>query len=87
MKVIEHLEKATEPLLSFEIIPPKRGGDIKQLMQVLDDIIYYKPPFIDITSHAAEVMYEEEPDGGYKMKVKRKRPGNTRHLRFDTKQI
>ena len=75
MKVIEHIEKATETLLSFEIIPPKRGGDIKQLMQILDDIIYYKPPFIDITSHAAEVMYEEEPDGDFKMKVKRKRPG------------
>ncbi|MBU2494595.1 MAG: methylenetetrahydrofolate reductase [Bacteroidetes bacterium] len=75
MKVIEHLDKATETLLSFEIIPPKRGGDIKQLMQILDDIVYYKPPFIDITSHAAEVMYEEEPNGGFKMKVKRKRPG------------
>jgi methylenetetrahydrofolate reductase (NADPH) len=75
MKVIEHLEKATEPLISFEIIPPKRGGNIQTLMNVLDAIIKYKPPFIDITSHAAEVIYEETPDGGFKMKVKRKRPG------------
>ncbi len=75
MKVIEHLEKAASTLISFEIIPPKRGGDIRQLMAVLDDIIKYEPPFIDITSHAAEVMYEETPDGGYKMKIKRKRPG------------
>jgi len=29
MKVIDHLEKAKEPLISFELIPPKRGGDIK----------------------------------------------------------
>lgn len=75
MKVIEHLEKATSPIISFEIIPPKRGGDIKALMEVLDSIINYNPPFIDITSHAAEVIYEETPDGGFKMKVKRKRPG------------
>ncbi len=75
MKVIEHLDKAINPVISFEIIPPKRGGDIKQLMSVLDEIIKYKPPFIDITSHAAEVIYEETPDGDYKMKVKRKRPG------------
>ena len=75
MKVIEHLEKANSTLISFEIIPPKRGGDIKQLMQVLDDIMKYNPPFIDITSHAAEVIYDEEPGGGFKMKVKRKRPG------------
>ncbi len=75
MKVIEHLNKSTETLISFEIIPPKRGGDIKQLMAVLENIVKYKPPFIDITSHAAEVIYEEKPGGSYEMKVKRKRPG------------
>jgi len=75
MKVIEHLAKAKNTLISFEIIPPKRGGDIKALMNVLDEIVKYNPPFIDITSHAAEVIYEETPDGGYQMKIKRKRPG------------
>ena len=75
MKVIEHLQKGNDTLISFEIIPPKRGGDIKQLMTVLDDIVKYNPPFIDITSHAAEVMYEETQNGGIQVKVKRKRPG------------
>ncbi len=75
MKVIEHLAKATEPLISFEIIPPRRGGDIKQLMAVLEDIVNFHPPFIDITSHSAEVIYEEVPNGGFQMKIKRKRPG------------
>jgi methylenetetrahydrofolate reductase (NADPH) len=74
MKVIEHLEKATEPLISFELIPPKRGGDIKDVLTVLDDIIKYRPPFIDITSHSAEVIYDETPEG-IKKKIKRKRPG------------
>jgi methylenetetrahydrofolate reductase (NADPH) len=74
MKVIEHLEKATEPLISFELIPPKRGGDIKSLLAVLEDLIKYRPPFIDITSHSAEVIYEETPLG-IKKKIKRKRPG------------
>ena len=63
MKVIEHLSKAKEPLISFEIIPPKRGGDIYGILSVLDDIMKYKPPFIDITSHSAEVVYEETPHG------------------------
>ena len=75
MKVIEHLEKAKSTLISFEIIPPKRGGNIKQLLQVLEDIVKYNPPFIDITSHAAEVVYEETAAGGMQMKIKRKRPG------------
>ncbi len=74
MKVIEHLEKARNPLISFELIPPKRGGDIKGLLSVLDDITKYNPPFIDITSHAAEVIYEETATGIQK-KIKRKRPG------------
>ena len=74
MKVIEHLELAKEPLISFELIPPKRGGDIKSVLAVLDEIIKYNPPFIDITSHSAEVIYEETPDGIRKI-VKRKRPG------------
>lgn len=73
-KVIEHLRKEKEPLISFELIPPKRGGDIKSLLQVLEDIIKYKPPFIDITSHSAEEVYEETPKGIQK-KIKRKRPG------------
>jgi methylenetetrahydrofolate reductase (NADPH) len=61
MKVIEHLDKAKQPLISFELIPPKRGGDIKSLLAV-------------ITSHAAEVIYDETEEG-IKKRVKRKRPG------------
>lgn len=74
MKVIEHLANATEPLISFEIIPPKRGGDIMSLLSIIEDIARYHPPFIDITSHSAEVHYEETTTG-IKKKIKRKRPG------------
>jgi methylenetetrahydrofolate reductase (NADPH) len=63
MKVIEHLAKADRPLISFEIIPPMRGGDVKGLLALIDDLVKYRPPFIDITSHAAEVMYDETPQG------------------------
>ncbi len=75
MKVIEHLEKANDTIISFEIIPPKRGGDLNQLLSVLDVLTKYNPPFIDITSHAAEVIYEETNSGDFRVKVKRKRPG------------
>ncbi|MEX0684851.1 MAG: methylenetetrahydrofolate reductase [Balneolales bacterium] len=75
MKVIEHYQKATEPLISFEIIPPKRGGAISKVFNTLDELIRFKPPFIDVTSHAAEAYYEELPDATIKRHVKRKRPG------------
>jgi len=74
MKVIEKIEKSKDTLISFEIIPPLRGGDIKMLFGIIDDIIQYNPPFIDVTSHSAEVHYEETTEG-IRKKVKRKRPG------------
>ena len=75
MKVIEHYAKAKEPLISFEIIPPKRGGSVNKVFDSLDEVMKFKPPFIDITSHAAEAYFEELPDGTLKRHVKRKRPG------------
>lgn len=74
MKVTEHLDKASQPLISYEIIPPLRGGNVHELLKLIEDLAQHKPPFIDITSHAAEVIYEETPQG-IERRVKRKRPG------------
>jgi methylenetetrahydrofolate reductase (NADPH) len=74
MKVTEHLARAKHPLISFEIIPPLRGGDLRGLLSLIDDLMRFKPPFIDITSHAAEIIYEETSEG-FQRRVKRKRPG------------
>lgn len=76
MKVIEHYEKATEPLISFEIIPPKRGGAVSRVFESLDRVVEkVKPPFIDVTYHAAEAHVEEQKDGTLKRIIRRKRPG------------
>lgn len=74
MKVIEHLDRASEPLISFEIVPLRRGGKLKNLLSVLDDLMEFRPRFIDVTSHASDAVYDETPVG-IKRKVKRKRPG------------
>lgn len=75
MKVIEHYNKAKDPLISFEIIPPKRGGSVASVFETLDGLKKYHPPFIDVTSHSAEAYYEELPDGTIKKRTRRKRPG------------
>lgn len=75
MKVIEHYSEADEPLISFEIIPPKRGQSVKQVFDSLDQVMKYNPPFIDVTYHAAESHYEELSDGTIRRHIKRKRPG------------
>lgn len=75
MKVTEHYSRAKEPLISFEIIPPKRGGSVREVFDTLDQVMKYDPPFIDVTYHAAESYYEELADGTLKRHIKRKRPG------------
>ncbi len=74
MKVTEHLNNAKDPLISFEIIPLQRGGDINLLFNIVDVLMKFNPPFIDVTSHSSEVHFEETPNG-IRKKVKRKRPG------------
>jgi methylenetetrahydrofolate reductase (NADPH) len=74
LKVIEHLEGASKPLISFEIVPLKRGGKLKNLLGVLDELKAFNPSFIDVTSHASDATYEETPQG-IRRKVNRKRPG------------
>ncbi len=75
MRVVDHLNSIKNPSVSVEIIPPKRGGSLQKLHGAIESILPFNPPFIDVTSHAAEVVWEEMKDGSFKKKVKRKSPG------------
>ena len=75
MKVTEHYEHADHPLFSYEIIPPTRGSSVADVLELVESLAPYDPPFIDVTSHGAEVQYDEQPDGTVRKRVKRKRPG------------
>ncbi|MFK7925708.1 MAG: methylenetetrahydrofolate reductase [Bacteroidia bacterium] len=75
MRVIDHLSSTKNPTVSVEIIPPRRGRNIQKIYDAIESIIPLKPPFIDVTSHAAEAIWEEQRDGTFKKKVKRKSPG------------
>ncbi len=73
MHVTEHL-KAAKEAISFEIIPPLRGGNLKTLLQVVEELRPYQPPFIDVTSHAAEPHIKDSAKGQRQV-IARKRPG------------
>ncbi|MGH2636390.1 MAG: methylenetetrahydrofolate reductase [Actinomycetota bacterium] len=75
MKVVEHLANATKPLVSVEIIPPRRGGDVRRIYEAVGSIMPFDPPFIDITSHAGEAVWDELPNGTWRRRVTRKAPG------------
>jgi methylenetetrahydrofolate reductase (NADPH) len=75
MYVIEHLERATGPIYSYEIIPPLRGRSARDILDIVDQLVPFNPPFIDVTSHSAEAYYEELDTGSIRRHVRRKRPG------------
>ena len=75
MKVIDFLEQAVKPLISFEIIPPDRGRSADEIYRIVEELMVFNPPFIDVTSHAADARYVEQTDGSFIRKITRKRPG------------
>ena len=75
MKVIELLRNDGKPNVSYEIVPPKRGGSVSEILEIIDQLMEYEPPFVDVTSHSAQIYYEEQQDGSWRRHIKRKRPG------------
>tara|TARA_R110001592_G_scaffold155956_1_gene386077 strand:+ start:13428 stop:14381 length:954 start_codon:yes stop_codon:yes gene_type:complete len=75
MKVIEHLNQAKKPLISFEILPPLKGKSIQSIYDSIDPLIEFNPSFINVTYHREEFVYKKR-EKGYLEKISiKKRPG------------
>jgi methylenetetrahydrofolate reductase (NADPH) len=75
MKVTQHLAETTEPIISFEILPPTKGKSIESIYNILDPLMEFKPAFVNVTYHRAEQVYKKRPDSGFERVEIRKRPG------------
>lgn len=76
MKVTSYFEKAKgNTLISFEVLPPLKGGSMEAIFNALDPLMEFKPPFIDVTYHREEYIYVKKPSGYYEKTAIRKRPG------------
>lgn len=76
MKVTEHIEQAKgETLMSFEVLPPLKGGRMQDIFDMLDPLMEFKPPFIDVTYHREEFVFNMRESGYYEKLAIRKRPG------------
>ncbi len=76
MKVTDYFEAAKDKtLISFEVLPPLKGGSMKAIFDTLDPLMEFKPPFVDVTYHREEFIYRKRPSGYYEKTSIRKRPG------------
>ena len=76
MKVTDILaEKKDKTLVSFEILPPLKGKSIDSITKVLDPLMEFQPPFIDVTYHREEFEYKQTKEGYFEKIAVRKRPG------------
>ncbi|QSE96708.1 methylenetetrahydrofolate reductase [NAD(P)H] [Fulvivirga lutea] len=75
MKITEQIANSDKTLFSFEILPPLKGDNIKNLFSHIDPLMEFKPPFIDVTYHREEYVYKKRENGLLERKSTRKRPG------------
>jgi methylenetetrahydrofolate reductase (NADPH) len=76
VKVTEHLAKANgNTLFSIEVLPPQKGKTIDDLLKVIEPLMEFKPPYIDVTYHREEIIYKKRADGLIEEVPLRKRPG------------
>ncbi len=76
MKVIDIINNnKEETLFSFEVLPPKKGEDIKHLYNCISPLMDFDPAFIDVTYHREEYVEKTMPNGDIKLVTTRKRPG------------
>ncbi|MGM0945581.1 MAG: methylenetetrahydrofolate reductase [NAD(P)H] [Bacteroidota bacterium] len=75
MKITEHLKNAKSTLFSFEILPPLKGQSLKELLEGIEPLMEFKPPFVDVTYHREEFIYKKHPNGLLEKVSTKKRPG------------
>jgi len=76
VKITDYFEKAgQQTLVSFEVLPPLKGGSMGDIFTTLDPLMEFKPPFIDVTYHREEFVYNKRASGYYEKTSIRKRPG------------
>ena len=75
MQVIEHLAKAKDTLVSFEVLPPLKGKTIAYIYEHLDPLMEFKPSWINVTYHRSETIIRTNAAGVEEKVDVRKRPG------------
>lgn len=75
MRVIDLITSHSEPMFSFELLPPIKGTGIEKLYQDIDTLRPFNPQYINITTHRSEYVYIPTGNEQFERRRIRRRPG------------
>jgi len=75
MKIIDHINHSKSTLFSFEVLPPLKGQSLNEMLEGIEPLVEFKPPFVDVTYHREEFIYKKHPGGLLERISTKKRPG------------
>ncbi|MDP4268424.1 MAG: methylenetetrahydrofolate reductase [NAD(P)H] [Bacteroidota bacterium] len=75
MQFCEYIKKHDNPFVTFEILPPLKGQSINLLFDILEQLMEFNPPFVNVTYHRSEYVYKKRENGFLEKVSVRKRPG------------
>jgi methylenetetrahydrofolate reductase (NADPH) len=75
MKVIDIIKQSDKTIFSFELLPPLKGQNADKLYKTIEELIEFKPKYINLTAHRDEVEYRALTNGLMEKRIVRKRPG------------
>jgi methylenetetrahydrofolate reductase (NADPH) len=75
MSISQKLTNTDKTYFSFEVLPPLKGRNIKEIYDVIDPLIEFEPMNINVTYHQQEVVYKQLRDDLLEKKIVKKRPG------------
>ena len=75
MNIPQIIKENNKVGFSFEVLPPIKGKGITQLFKNIDQLMVFKPLYINITTHRSEMVYKSTHDGLFQKVTERSRPG------------
>ena len=76
MKISDILHRQKQ-FASLEIVPPQWSISRAELLDSIRPLMEFNPPYINVTNHRDEYVFEARPDGSYVRKLQRRRVSQT----------
>ncbi|MDR0661596.1 MAG: methylenetetrahydrofolate reductase [Prevotellaceae bacterium] len=75
MKVHEIIRQSDKTLLTLELLPPVKGSNFDGIAATIESLIEFKPSYVNITYHRADIVTVTNSKGKTERYVTKKRPG------------